>query len=335
MRVLDLSQQLPGPYATLLLASLGAHVTKVEPVQGDAARHLDAQMFERVNAGKTSLTLNLKAAADRERLHDLARTSDVFVEGFRPGVAHRLGCDYETLRGLNENIVYCSISGFGQTGPLSRQPSHDLTLQSIVGALPSDRTIDRIGVPWVDLASGTTAAFAIVAYWQAGTGTYLDIAMLDAAAAWSSVKPEAVGTPEPTYGTLETADGKSVVIALLEDAMWTRLCAALGWSDWSDAHGGQGLRAYVDRRAAAGPIRERLETSIRSLTLRQVVDLASEHDLPMGPVDVTSDPQTLGQLATRRAPGAPVWTGSVPLPAGHLSDLSPAPPLIDRDQPKR
>ena len=328
MRVLDLSQQLPGPYAALLLASLGAHVTKVEPVHGDTARQLDAQMFERVNAGKTSLTLNLKVEADRQRLHDLARTSDVFIEGFRPGVAHRLGCDYETLRALNENIVYCSISGFGQVGPLSRHPSHDLTLQSMVGAVPTDRTIDRIGVPWVDLASGTTAAFAIVAYWQSGTGTYLDVAMLDAAAAWSSVKPEAVASPEPTYGTLETADGQSVVIALLEDAMWTRLCAALGWTDW---HGGQQFRSYVDRRAAAGHIRERLESAIGSLTLQQVVNLAAEHDLPIGPVDATNDPQAREQVAIRRAPGAPTWSGSIPLPASHLSDLTPAPPLSDSD----
>lgn len=328
MRVLDLSQQLPGPYATLLLASLGAHVTKVEPVQGDAARHLDAKMFERVNAGKISLSLNLKVESDRQRLRTLARTSDVFIEGFRPGVAHRLGCDYETLRALNENIVYCSISGFGQTGPLSGHPSHDLTFQSIVGALPSEPTIDRIGVPWVDLASGTTAAFAIVAYWQAGTGTYLDIAMLDAAAAWSSIKPEAIASPEPTYGTLETADGQFVVIALLEDAMWTRLCAALGWTDW---HSEEQLRTYVDRRSAAGPIRQRLECAIRSLTLRQVLDLAAERDLPIAPVDGANDPEAREQLAIRRAPGAPVWRGSIPLPASHLSDLTPAPPLNDDD----
>lgn len=324
MRVLDLSQQLPGPYATLLLASLGAHVTKVEPVQGDAARHLDPPMFERVNAGKTSVLLNLKVEPDRKRLYELARESDVFVEGFRPGVALRLGFDYDTIRSLREDIVYCSISGFGQTGPLSRLPSHDLTLQAMAGAVPSDAVIDRIGVPWVDLASATTAALAILAYWQAGTGTYLDIAMLDAASAWSGVKPDAISSPEPTYGIFETADGARVVVALLEDAMWTRLCTALGWADWQME---ERLRSYFERRAVAGRIRERLVTAIRSLTLRQVLEIAAEHDLPIGPVEVVDDPRVREQLATRGVPEDLPWRDSIPLPSCHLSDLTAAPPL--------
>lgn len=327
MRVLDLSQQLPGPYATLLLASLGAHVTKVEPVTGDAARHLDAQMFEHVNAGKTSVTLNLKDEGDRRHLHKLVRATDVFVEGFRPGVAQRLGCDYPTLHELNENLVYCSISGFGQDGPLSRHPSHDITLQAIAGALPTERTIDRIGVPWVDLASGTTAAFAIVAYWHAGAGGYLDVAMLDAATAWSGVKPEAVQSAEPTYGTLATADEQHVVIALLEDAMWTRLCTALSWTDWQDA---AHLSRYADRRHAASTIRRRLEDSIGQLTLHQVLDLAARYDLPLAPVDASTHPTVHEQLGARRDDSCSPWRGCIPLPDELLSNLRPAPPLGTR-----
>ena len=98
MRVLDLSQQLPGPYATELLASLGAKVTKIEPPSGDAGRHLDAAMFNNVNAGKDSITLNLKTESGKQALHDLVPSYDVFVEGFRPGVTSRLSCDYTTLK---------------------------------------------------------------------------------------------------------------------------------------------------------------------------------------------------------------------------------------------
>ncbi|MDX6326236.1 MAG: hypothetical protein QOK15_2590, partial [Nocardioidaceae bacterium] len=135
MRVLDLSQQLPGPYCTLLLASLGASVTKVEPMHGEPARHLDPVMFQRVNQGKTSLRLDLKTTEGQEKLRDLARDSDVFVEGFRPGVTARLGCDFARLTRLSPALVYCSISGFGQSGPLGSQPTHDLSLQAMAGAI--------------------------------------------------------------------------------------------------------------------------------------------------------------------------------------------------------
>ncbi|HVW44328.1 MAG TPA: CoA transferase [Amycolatopsis sp.] len=322
MRVLDLSQQLPGPYATLLLAALGAEVTKIEPPAGDAARHLDPEMFENANAGKTSVVLDMKTDEDRSRLHDLVRGHDVFVEGFRPGVAARLGCDAETLHAIHPRLVYCSISGAGQTGPLARHPTHDISLQAMAGVLAAGGDVTRIGVPWVDLATGSSAALAITAAWHAGAGCHLDMSMLDAALAWARVKPSALEPgPEPTYGTLRTADGGRVVIALLEDAMWVRLCVALGWSDWATE---PGLAAYGDRRRRGAEIRERLERDVARLTVAEVVALAEKHDLPLGPADATADPVAREQIELRFP--AEGGRSCVPLPAALLRPLAPAPP---------
>jgi CoA:oxalate CoA-transferase len=328
MRVLDLTQQLPGPYATLLLAALGAEVTKVEPPTGDAARHLDPEMFARVNAGKRTVTLDLKSAPDRARLHEMVGGHDVFVEGFRPGVAARLGCDEPTLRALRPLLVYCSVSGAGQRGPLAGRPTHDISLQAMAGALPGAGDVDRIGVPWVDLATGTSVALAVTAAWHAGSGTYLDMSMLDAALGWTRVKPAAVdGRREPTYGTLPTADGARVVIALLEDAMWQRLCAALGWSDWATE---PRLARYADRREHGDEVRDRLAGDIGRRTLAQVLELAREHDLPIGPADARHDPESVAQIATRVDPAAPAWRACVPLPDSLVTDLGPATPSARR-----
>lgn len=330
MRVLDLCQQLPGPYATFLLAGLGAEVTKVEPPAGDAARHLDPEMFGHVNAGKTSVVLDLKTEADRGALHDLVREHDVFVEGFRPGVTARLGCDPATLHTLRPELVYCSISGAGQQGPLARHPAHDISLQAMAGVLAADADVTRMGVPWVDLAIGTSAALAITAAWHAGQGCHLDLSMLDAAVAWAGVKPAALDPgPEPTYGTLRTADGSRVVIALLEDAMWVRLCGALGWSDWACT---PRLAKYLDRRRHGAEIRARLERDVGARTLAELVALAEEHDLPLGPADAAADPVAREQIALR----FPAHGGRdrLPLPAVLLAPLGPAPALGEWIDPR-
>jgi crotonobetainyl-CoA:carnitine CoA-transferase CaiB-like acyl-CoA transferase len=318
LRVLDLSQQLPGPYATLLLASLGASVVKVEPPQGDAARHLDPDMFANVNAGKASMTVDLKTEQGRDVVYQAVRSAHVVIEGFRPGVVERLHVDYATLRALNPDLIYCSIAAYGQSGPLSSHPAHDISLQAIAGAISPEVTLDRIGVPWVDLATGTTAALAITASWHAGTGGYLDMSMLDSALAWATIKPSAVSAAEPTYGTVTTADG-FVVIALLEDAMWKRLCIALGWRDWEND---PRFETYRQRQAAAREIRARLDKVLAGLLTDDVLDLAETHDLPIHRIgrDTASDAQVQLRLGGHRHV-------SVPLPASWQSPLTAAPHL--------
>jgi crotonobetainyl-CoA:carnitine CoA-transferase CaiB-like acyl-CoA transferase len=296
MRVVDLSQQLPGPYCTLLLAGLGARVTKVEPLGGDAARHLDPAMFERVNAGKTSVRLDLKSAAGQRALHDLVREADVFVEGFRPGVALRLGCDFETLAGLSSRLVYCSISGFGQTGPDASRPTHDLSLQALAGALPDGAVVESIGVPWVDLGVATTAALLIAAHWRAGSAVRLDLAMLDIVTAWTGVKPDAISRKEPTYGTFTSSDGVTFALAILEDDMWLRLCRALGLEAWSDE---RGLAAYSARIAAAAAVREGVQERLGRLSSDELAELSVTHDLPLDEVQDLARAASHQQIAWR------------------------------------
>lgn len=321
MRVLDLSQQLPGPYATFLLAALGAQVTKVEPLGGDPGRHFDPEMFQRVNSGKHSVFLDLKNHDGRSRLRELISQCDVFVEGFRPGVTARLGCDEPSVRTWQPSIVYCSISGMGQAGPLASHPTHDLSLQAMVGLLRESGPTDRIGVPWVDLATGTTAALAIVAAWHAHRPAHLDLAMLDAATAWSSVKPAAVHEPEATYGVVRAQDGQ-VAVALLEDSMWSRLCTAMSWDDWSHD---EELRTYAQRRSHAHRIRARLDDAFRRRTVAELVAIAAEFDLPIGRADASDDSHTVEQVEARQRDATFPATYS-PLPVDLLVPLFPATP---------
>jgi crotonobetainyl-CoA:carnitine CoA-transferase CaiB-like acyl-CoA transferase len=281
MKVVDISQQLPGPYCSLLLAGLGAEVVKVEPPQGEAARRIDAPMFEQVNRGKTSLRLDLKSPHGQDELLRLIGGADVFIEGFRPGVTTRLGCSYEQLTAVNPRLVYCSISGFGQSGPWHGRPTHDLSLQAVVGALPPGAVIETVGVPWVDLGVATTAAFLVASHWRAGRAVHLDLAMLDVAAAWAHVKPGAVTDPQPTYGTFSSADGAWFALALLEDDMWQRLCNALDLNAWS-LEGGYDEPSQ--RYAQHDLVRQRLQSEIGRRSRSEIMELAAAHDLPIDEV---------------------------------------------------
>ena len=297
MTVVDISQQLPGPYCSLLLAGLGAEVVKVEPTQGDAARRIDPAMFEQVNRGKTSLRLDLKTVQGQGELHRLVGGSDVFIEGFRPGVATRLGCDYEQLTAVSPHLVYCSISGFGQSGPWASRPTHDLSLQAVVGALPPGAVVETVGVPWVDLGVATTAAFLIASHWRGGRSVYLDLAMLDVAAAWTRIKPGAVSDPQPTYGTFRSADGAWFALALLEDDMWHRLCRALGMEEWS-LQGG--FDDPSNRYAHHALVRQRIQAEIGRRGRAEIVDLAAAFDLPIDEVAEAASSSQNEQLAWRQ-----------------------------------
>ena len=320
--VVDLSQQLPGPFATLLLATLGARVIKVEPPAGDAAREIDPGMFARVNAGKELIALDLKSDDDRAVLHALIAEADVFFEGFRPGVAARLAADWETLSQINPGLVYCSLSGFGAEGPLAQKPGHDINFLALAAALPTG-TLDGealIRVPHVDLAAGTSAALAIVAALadraRTGRGRHLEMAMLDAATVWGNAKLPREGA-EGAYGVFETADGRRVAVAVLEEAMWRRLCEAFGWADWL---GDPGMADHDVRRSRAAEITSRLREAIASRDADELVDLAVRHDVGITRVNTLAEAPDDPQLAARDIlPDAAHWR---PLgPAGRAMPL--------------
>lgn len=146
IRVLDLSQYIPGPYATLLMADLGAEVVKVEPPAGDPLRGLPplkadgiSHLYEAVNKGKTIIRLDLKSDGDNAMLADLVKGADVLLESYRPGVMERLGFGWDRLESLNPRLVHCALSGFGQTGPLRLRAGHDNTYMALAGALHGQR----------------------------------------------------------------------------------------------------------------------------------------------------------------------------------------------------
>lgn len=290
MRVVDVSQQLPGPYASALLAAYGATVIKVEPLAGDPSRKIDPDMFELINSGKECIRLDLKSTEGVDRLHSIVANSNVFIEGFRPGVADRIGASSDVLFQLNAALVYCSISGAGQAGPLGKVPMHDLNLQGLAGIVGAE----GIGIPWVDLGTASMAALAIVSAWHRslniGIGCYIDAAMLDTAVLWNRVKASANERLEPTYGIFETADGFQVAVAILEDHIWPRLCRAFGWVEWAES---ADFGTYSARVKSAEDIRNRLAHACRQRSLDVIADLAMEYDLPITPAG-----SEIGQVAT-------------------------------------
>jgi len=218
IRVLDFTQNLPGPYATALLSSLGAEVIKVEPERGDGARMV-GRFFELVNSGKKSIAVDLKDEADRAATRALALEVDVVVEGFRPGVMATFGLDAASLRSVRPSLVYCSISAYGQEGPYKDRPGHDINLQALVGACDLGRDEDEQprggALPVADLSASMTSALAIVAALYArrtsGEGATIDVALTDTVASWSYLWGEGL-----TPAHLPIADALPNVVKRIE-----------------------------------------------------------------------------------------------------------------------
>jgi crotonobetainyl-CoA:carnitine CoA-transferase CaiB-like acyl-CoA transferase len=259
IRVLDMTNVLAGPFATLHLALAGAEVIKIEnPAGGDLARklgnvpELNQQLmgtsFLAQNTNKKSLTLNLKEPDAKEIFRKLVATADVLVENYRPGVLARLGFPWETLHELNPRLIYCAISGFGQTGPDADKPAYDQIIQGLSGvmAINGDERLNplRAGFPVCDTVGGLNAAFAIMGalYYRehTGRGQSIDVAMIDSimpllgwvAANWliGGKPPQLLGNDNMTAapsGSFKTSDGH-INIAANEQKQWESLCDALG-----------------------------------------------------------------------------------------------------------
>jgi alpha-methylacyl-CoA racemase len=255
VRVLDLSRLLPGPYCSLLLAQLGAEVIKVEtPLAGDYARMAPAELgfggvFEALNQGKRSVAIDYRKPGGRDLLLRLVETADVFIEASRPGRLDRCGLGAVTVRDVNPRIVYCSISGYGQTGPHRDKPGHDLDYLAMSGVLallgPAGTPPTPPALQLADIATGTFAAARILAALVGRSitdyGVYLDVAAIDGPVSWLGTLGDAVGraglTPGPMsgaypcYGTYRTADGRYLAVAALEVQFWRAFCAGVGRED--------------------------------------------------------------------------------------------------------
>ncbi len=316
--ILDLSLQLPGPYATMLLHALGARVIKVEPPGGDLARVIDAPMFETLNAGKESIELNLRLEESRAALRQIAARCDVLIEGFRPGVAERLGAGYDHVAAVRRDVVYCSLSGYGQDGPYRAMPGHDLNYLGVGGGAggPGEGASEavgirpeQIGVPVIDLASGTAAALAIVAALRerdrTGQGRYLDVAMIDSAVVWSNLKWEPSSADgEPAYGVFDTADGRPLSLGVIEDKFWRGLCDVLGWQEWHDV---DGFATHAARKSRSSEIVTRLAVALAERPRDEWLAAFAEADVPAAPVhdgaQVRDDPQVTARALFVEGPG--------------------------------
>jgi crotonobetainyl-CoA:carnitine CoA-transferase CaiB-like acyl-CoA transferase len=259
IRVLDLTNVLAGPYCSYQLALLGADVVKVElPGQGDLARHLGSDpelneaglgaSFLAQNAGKRSVELDLRAPGDQAVFRDMVGGADVLLENFRAGVLARMGFDWPALRDLNPRLVYCAISGFGQTGPMRHAPAYDQVIQGLSGMMAITGTPEtaplRVGFPVCDTVGGLMAALSISAALAGrsatGQGCFLDVSMLEAAISamgWpvsnylvAGVPPEPMGDQNATAapsGTFDAADGPLNIAANRQEQFET-LCTLVG-----------------------------------------------------------------------------------------------------------
>ncbi len=317
IRVLDLTNVLAGPYCCYQLALLGAEVIKVErPGSGDLARELGADparnragmgiSFLAQNAGKKSITLDLKSARGKELLKALVHTSDVLVENFRPGVMQRLGLGYEVLKAQNPNLIYCAISGFGQDGPRKDDPAYDQIVQGISGVMSitgdPDTAPYRVGYPLADTLGGMTAAFAISAALNADPrGAFLDISMTDAvisAMGWvvsnhliGGVSPGPHGNENTTSApssTFRTQD-RPINIAANRDVQWEQLARHLGRQDLLKH---PNYLTRETRKRNRHSLRAELEQTLVTKPANQWVSELNALGVPAGPV--LTVPQALG-----------------------------------------
>lgn len=333
--VLDLSVWRPGPYATQLLADAGADVLKVEPPGGDPMRAYPG-LFERLHAGKRSVALDLKDPAAVRRCLALAAGADVVVEGFRPGVVDRLGVGYRQVAGVNPAVVYCSVSGMGQDGPLADVPGHDVNYQGWAGTLaPDGGTPVTPAVPVADLASGMAAAFAVTAALlrrgRTGEGEHVDVAMGDVLATWTGATAPGGGSGAaarvvPGYGPFEAAGGEHLTLGVVsEDHFWRPLCLVLGLDELAAA-------SFAERLERRVELQEAVASAVAGRGRDELVAELLAAGVPAAPVLTRAQMAVLPHFRRRGAvlegPGGAPVTGYPLTLAGHpFGPLRPAPGL--------
>ena len=365
--ILDLSRVLAGPYATMMLGDLGARVIKIEqPGRGDDTRRWgppftangESAYFLCVNRNKESMTLNLKSAEGRAILVELVKRADVLVENFKVGTMAELGLDFSSLHEVNPALIYCSITGYGQTGPYAHRPGYDIAIEAEAGIMsitgPAD-TADsngepyKVGVAIVDITAGMNAVIAILAALHhrtlTGQGQHIDIALYDTQLSWlanvassyliSGEAPKRVGNAHASivpYQTVSTADGW-LMLAVGNDGQFARLCNVIGRPEWATDERFATNPARVAHRATLIPA---LEAVLQTRPKAEWFALLTAAEVPCSPVNdiptALADPHTAARQMVQTV-NHPI-TGSIPLigPAAKMSATPPqirsAPPLL-------
>ncbi|WP_347140522.1 CoA transferase [Paracoccus sp. SSK6] len=348
VRVLDLTNVLAGPYCAYQLALLGADVIKVEsPGGGDLARQLGASpdlnkahmgaSFLAQNAGKRSVVLNLKAEADRDRFLDLVASADVLVENFRPGVMDRLGLGHASLKKVQPKLVYCAISGFGQTGPMRGNPAYDQIIQGLSGIMSITGTADtaplRVGYPVADTLGGLVGAFAIAAALvrqkATGEGAFLDVSMLEctlSALGWpvsnyliAGVEPEPMGNDNMTAapsGAFRTGDGLLNIAANKQDQFVT-LASLIGRPELA---GDPRFAEREARKANRAALTALIEEALASRPAAEWEQLLNAAGVPAGRVltipQILAEPQVMQRNVTTRFEDVPGVDGQLTVVRG-------------------
>jgi len=343
VRVLDLTNVLAGPFAGYQLALMGADVIKVEvPGTGDLARNLGSDpalsadglgiSFLAQNSAKRSITLDLKNPRGREVFERLVGEADVLLENFRPGVLARLGFPVEVLRSANPGLVYCAVSGFGQTGPMRGRPAYDQIIQGLSGIMSVTGTPEtaptRTGFPIADTLGGYAAAFAISAALvkcaRTGEGSYLDVSMLETAVAamgWvvsdylvAGRKPRAMGNENATSapsGTFRTADG-ALNIAANKQEQYVELCTVLGRPELITD---ERFATRESRKLHRVELKAELEKTLEQQPASYWDELLGDTGVPVAPVLTVEQALLLDQLAEREL------LHSLPMPDGRDREL--------------
>ncbi len=361
IRVVDMTSAMAGPFATMLLADLGAEVVKVEPPEGDQSRDWGppfygekySSYFASINRGKKSVVVNLKSEGGRRVLYRLVERADVFLESFRPGTAAKLGVDYTTLRGVNPRLIYCSISGFGQYGRYRDRPGYDLIALAMSGLMdltgePEGPPV-KFAVPIADIVTGMFCAVAVLAALRSrdrgGGGAYIDMALLDSALAISTHQsaaylasgrvPRRLGSAHPSiapYQAFRAGDGRYFIVAVGTEKLWRDFCRAIGREDLADdPRFSTNDRRAVNREALAAE----LERTFSQRPAQHWVDVLLGAGIPAAPIynmaEALGDGNTrergmLLELSTALGPvrvvGSPIKVDGEPVDA-----LDP-PPLL-------
>ena len=359
LHVLDLSRVLAGPTCTMMLGDLGAQVIKVEePGRGDGTRQWgppwaggESAYYLAANRNKRSLTLNLKNPAGQEILRRLSGRADVLVENFLPGVMAGFGLDYETLAQSNPGLIYCAITGYGQTGPERDRPGYDFAIQAQGGLMsitgePEGEPM-KTGVAVVDITAGLFASQAILAALhhrqRTGVGQFIDISLLDTQLGWlanvaqnylvSAETPARYGNAHPNivpYQAFATADGR-LALAVGTDAQFARLCTAVSHPHWAADSRFRTNPARVAHRAELIPL---LSALFLSRPTAAWVALLREHDIPHAPVNdlpaALAQPQAAARDMLQQLPHP---TAAEITLIGPVPKLSATPAAIRRPPP--
>ncbi len=343
LTIVDFSMLLPGPLTTLILADLGADVIKVEPPGGDYARGMGSHLFRGANRNKRSLVLDLKSPGAAPVVERLAGHGDVAIEGFRPGVAHRLGIGASTLQAINPGLVYCSISGFGQTGPMKHHPGHDLAYLAMAGSLSQSghwrEPSRRSSTPVADMAGGHHAAIAILAALrerdETGTAPVIDISLYESMLYMNAIRfgfEQEEATRDhlyPTNDLFTTRDGEQIALTIVEEKFWRNFVEAVG--DDHPRFADEQYATEAGRRRHGDELMALLDALFASATAEHWLTLFEATDVPAALCITTR--QAL-ETAQSRARGIHVETASgpvLPFPAvvaGHDPRQDQYPPPV-------